>query len=130
MTGGSAGREIEVTARLLRLLGNEARLRIVLRIGEGEVSVADLEAELGVRQPNLSQHLAELREAGLLASRRDGRTVLYSLAGADATMIVGCLGTLMGRDTGKALRPKSSEVANHYRSPFGSAVFARIVHRG
>jgi ArsR family transcriptional regulator len=129
MTDGSAGREIEGTARLLRLLGNEARLRIVLRVGEGEVSVADLEAELGVRQPNLSQHLAELRDAGLLASRRDGRSVLYSLAGADAAMIVGCLGTFMGRDTGKALRPGSSAVASDLRSPSGSAVFARIVHR-
>jgi DNA-binding transcriptional ArsR family regulator len=130
VTGGSAGHDIEGTARLLRLLGNEARLRIMLRVGEGEVSVADLEAELGVRQPNLSQHLAELRDAGLLASRRDGRTVLYSLTGRDASLTVGCLCTLMGRGTGKALRSTSTEVAKHARSALGSAVFARIEHLG
>ena len=63
---------IDQAAGMLRLLGNSARLRLVLRISQGEVSVAELETELKIRQPNLSQHLAELRDAGLVGSRRDG----------------------------------------------------------
>ena len=130
MNSELSGHDFERTARLLRLLGTEARLRIVLRVEEGEVSVADLEAALRVRQPNLSQHLAELRDAGLFASRRDGRNVLYSMAGADAKMICECLRTLMRLGTARGPRPRSSKVADHARSACGCAVFARIVHRG
>jgi DNA-binding transcriptional ArsR family regulator len=111
-------------AKLLRLLGNEARLGLVLRIGAGEVSVADLEAELAIRQPNLSQHLAELREAGLLASRREGRTVLYTLADARAEAIVECLAKAIGHEVprrGAAAAPESAPA-----SAAGSAVFARV----
>lgn len=68
-------------AGLLRLLGNPARLRIVLRLAAGPLSVGDLELELGLRQPNLSQHLAELRNAGVVATRREGRSVIYALTG-------------------------------------------------
>lgn len=110
-------------ARLLRLLGNEARLALVLRIGAGETAVADLEAELGIRQPNLSQHLAELRAAGLLASRREGRAVFYRLADGRAEAIVDCLAKAIGH----APPVRSAAPAPPATPPAaGSAVFARI----
>lgn len=111
-------------AKMLRLLGNEARLGLVLRIGAGEVSVADLEAELRIRQPNLSQHLAELREAGLLVSRREGRTVLYTLADARAEAIVECLAKAIGHEPPLRSAPSAPQVGS--RATAGSAVFARV----
>lgn len=111
-------------AKLLRLLGNEARLGLVLRIGAGETAVADLEAALAIRQPNLSQHLAELRAAGLIASRREGRTVLYRLADARAEAIVECLAKAIGHaPPGRAAAPAAPPPP---RDAAGSAVFARI----
>jgi ArsR family transcriptional regulator len=117
---------IDEAAGMLRLLGNVARLRLVLRISEGEVSVADLESELGIRQPNLSQHLAELREAGLVGSRRDGRSVHYTLAGATAEAVVESL----ARAIGKAPLPARRSVAPVVRPGTGAAVFARVGRRG
>ena len=65
---------------LLRVLANPARLRIALHLLDGERSVGQIEEELQLKQPNLSQHLAELRDAGLLVSRRESRAVFYRVA--------------------------------------------------
>jgi len=64
----------------LRVLANPARLRIVLRPLEGEQSVGQLETELDLKQPHLSQYLGELRDAGLVVTRRESRTIFYRLA--------------------------------------------------
>ena len=56
---------------LLRAVSNQARLCIVLHLLKGERSVAELEADLDLRQPNLSQQLAELRKSGWL--RQDAK---------------------------------------------------------
>jgi ArsR family transcriptional regulator len=66
-------------AKLFRNLGQPARLRILMAIGEGEACVCHLEAMLGYRQAYISQHLMELRKEGLLESRRDGRYIFYRL---------------------------------------------------
>jgi len=83
--------DIMQAAALLRTLANPARLRIALRLLEGECAVAELETELGVRQPNLSQHLAKLREAGLVATRRESRAVFYRLAEEDQRRLINAL---------------------------------------
>lgn len=83
--------DIASSVALLRALANPARLRIALRLLEGECAVAELETELGVRQPNLSQHLAELREAGLVADRRESRAVFYRLADEGQRRLVSAL---------------------------------------
>lgn len=57
-----------------------ARLEILLLIGAGEACVCHLETRLGYRQAYISQHLMALRQAGLLASRRDGKYVFYRMA--------------------------------------------------
>ncbi|MDJ0391128.1 metalloregulator ArsR/SmtB family transcription factor [Roseomonas sp. E05] len=71
---------IAEAAALLRVLANPARLRIALHLLGGERSVGQLEEELELKQPNLSQHLGELRDAGLLVARRESRAVFYQVA--------------------------------------------------
>jgi DNA-binding transcriptional ArsR family regulator len=66
-------------SNLFRAIGPSTRLSILLAIGKGEACVCHLEAQLGLRQAYISQHLMALREAGLLSSRRDGRYVYYRL---------------------------------------------------
>lgn len=68
-------------ARLLRLLANESRLLVLCRLaGEGEMGVGALAEAVGLSQPALSQHLARLREDGLVATRREAQSVFYRIA--------------------------------------------------
>lgn len=69
----------EATA-FLKKLSNPDRLLVACALVEGERSVRELEDGLGIRQPGLSQQLAELREAGLIAGRKEGKQVFYRLA--------------------------------------------------
>ncbi len=78
-------------AEFLRLLANENRLAILCALEGGEMSVGDLATELGTSQPNVSQHLAKLRALDLVAARRDGTTILYSLNSRDAAAIISVL---------------------------------------
>lgn len=66
-------------AGIARALADPKRLCVVEQLGAGERSVSDLSREVGCQVPNMSQHLAVLRSAGLVASRREGSTVLYRL---------------------------------------------------
>nr|WP_270933930.1 metalloregulator ArsR/SmtB family transcription factor [Roseomonas sp. MO-31] len=68
-------------ARLLRLLGNENRLLLLCHLAvEGEVGVGALAEALGLSQSALSQHLALLRDDGLVATRRDAQAIFYRIA--------------------------------------------------
>ncbi len=64
---------------LMRSLANETRLTIFLYLLNDEKMVSALESELGVKQPNLSQHLREMREVGLISARKQAKSVFYSL---------------------------------------------------
>lgn len=65
-------------ARLMKALANERRLLILCQIADGERSVGSL--EVGLSQSALSQHLARLREDGLVKTRREAQTIYYSIA--------------------------------------------------
>lgn len=67
-------------AAYLKTLAHEGRLMILCHLGGGEKSVGELEALLGIRQAAVSQQLARLREDGLVAARREGKTVYYRLS--------------------------------------------------
>jgi DNA-binding transcriptional ArsR family regulator len=68
-------------ADIFRTLADPTRRAVFERLaGEGELSVGDLVAGAGVSQPAVSQHLAVLRQAGLVTERRDGRFVRYAAA--------------------------------------------------
>jgi ArsR family transcriptional regulator len=70
----------EAQAQLFRALSHPVRLRILDILARQEACVCHLTAILGQRQPYVSQQLATLREAGLVADRRDGTLIYYSLA--------------------------------------------------
>ncbi|MFP3183553.1 MAG: metalloregulator ArsR/SmtB family transcription factor [Paraburkholderia sp.] len=70
------------TAETLRLLAHANRLLLLCRIAQGECAVGQLEADLDIQQPALSQQLAELRKAGLVRTRRESRSIFYSIADA------------------------------------------------
>ena len=65
---------------LLKALGHEGRLMILCHLASGERSVTELEQLLSQRQAAVSQQLARLRLERLVESRRDGKTIYYSLA--------------------------------------------------
>lgn len=69
-------------AELFHALSDETRLRIVIELLSGERCVCDLTAKLDAAQSRLSFHLRTLKDAGLVADRRDGRWVFYSLVPA------------------------------------------------
>lgn len=66
-------------AEIARVLGNPVRLRVLTLIGDREVAYGALLDDLGVSKANLSQHLAILRNAGVVSVRRDGVHVYYRL---------------------------------------------------
>jgi DNA-binding transcriptional ArsR family regulator len=67
-------------AAVARALGDPKRLCVLESLADGEVSVGELAARVSCQVPNMSQHLAVLRSAGLVIARRDGSTVYYRLA--------------------------------------------------
>ncbi len=67
-------------ATLLKALAHEARLMVLCQLLEGEHSAGALQEASGLSQSALSQHLARLREEGLVATRREAQTIYYSLA--------------------------------------------------
>lgn len=75
-------------AELLKQLANEKRLMILCALVEGEQSVGALNSAVPLSQSALSQHLARLREAGLVATRRDGQLIYYALAEGKAPAIL------------------------------------------
>lgn len=86
-------RNIADASGLLRLLANPNRLSILCLLLEGERSVMELEVLLGIRQPTLSQQLAELRDAGLVSPRRESRDkhIYYRVTDDRAARVIGVL---------------------------------------
>jgi ArsR family transcriptional regulator len=115
-------------ALTLRALANETRLQIVLHLLQGEAAVSDIERDLGIRQPNLSQQLAELRDAGLVVGRRESKSVIYSLASASQERLVTALSYGFG-GSGPAPTATASPAAGGRRAHLG-AVFARVAVEG
>lgn len=76
-------------SRLLKALSNEHRLMILCQIGEDERQVSDL--RVGLSQSALSQHLARLRDDGLVTARRNGTAVFYRIADPAALKVIGVL---------------------------------------
>jgi DNA-binding transcriptional ArsR family regulator len=67
-------------AAIARAFADPKRLCVLERLAAGERSVSELSRDVGCQVPNMSQHLAVLRQSGLVRSRREGTTVLYRLA--------------------------------------------------
>jgi DNA-binding transcriptional ArsR family regulator len=78
----------DAASGLLKSLGNAQRLRILCLLAGGERNVGELNDLLDLSQSALSQHLARLREDGLVATRREAQTIFYRLASGPAKRLI------------------------------------------
>ena len=90
-------------SRILKAMANERRLMILCHLSEGEHSVGELEKLLGISQSALSQHLARLRNDGLVSPRRSAQNIYYSLYGNTARSIIQSLQELMSNGRNQTL---------------------------
>ena len=96
------GREAGKAAGLLRALSNEQRLLILCYLAEeGELSVGQLCDRLELSQSALSQHLARLREEGIVATRKQAQTIFYSVRDGNALQLLALLHDLYCPDLGR-----------------------------
>lgn len=92
---------------LLKALAGRSRLLILCHLSEGEKSVGELARLLGARDAAISQQLALLRKDGLVAPRRDGQTIYYSLVSDEAARV---LETLHGLFCARPAQPAEAEM--------------------
>jgi len=81
-------------ADFLKALSHEARLMVLCQLLEGERSAGELQSGSGLSQSALSQHLARLREDGLVETRRESQTIYYRLADERAARLLETLAEL------------------------------------
>lgn len=92
----------------LSLLANANRLLILCRLVTGEASVSALQQEVGLSQSALSQHLARLRMAGVVATRREAQTIYYRIADVETQALMDALyQTFCGSAVAKAAQTKA-----------------------
>ncbi len=81
-------KNVETASQLLKAIGSPTRLMLLCALADGEKSVSELTDALGLRQAMVSQHLARLRQEGLVATRREAQSVYYQIADETAEEIV------------------------------------------
>jgi len=84
-------RQAETAARFLKLMANPNRLMILCHLLDAELSVSELNEHLPLSQSALSQHLALLRNSGLVKTRREQQTIYYSLASEEVHAVMAVL---------------------------------------
>lgn len=77
-----------LAAKFLKSLAHRDRLKVLCTLIEGERPVAAIEAQVGASQSAVSQHLARLKEEGIVTSRREGRQMLYSICDPTALGVI------------------------------------------
>lgn len=73
----------KLKGEFFKTLGHPARIRVLEMLAERDRSVGELLPEVGIESSNLSQQLGVLRRAGVVTARKDGNTVIYSIASPD-----------------------------------------------
>lgn len=92
-------------AEFLKKLAHPSRLMIVCALVDGERSVRDLEDTLGIRQPGLSQQIAELREAGFITGRKESKHMFYRLEDGRASEFISMMHAMFCATPGKGSNP-------------------------
>jgi DNA-binding transcriptional ArsR family regulator len=107
----------EEASRLLRTLGNAQRLRMLCLLLDGEKSVGQINGQLpGLSQSALSQHLARLRDEGLVSTRREAQTVWYTLPPGPVQAVIATLYDIYcAADGTAAKRPRARAAASRAR---------------
>lgn len=88
-------------AEVLKTLASPRRLEIIHLLSAGPREVGRLAEEMGISQPNVSQHLAVMRAAGVVETERDGREVRYRLADPDVVVACGLMQRVLQRRLGR-----------------------------
>lgn len=81
----------EYVAARVAMMANPSRLLILCVLAEGETSVGDMQRRIGISQSSLSQHLGRLRNAGMVAPRREAQTIYYRLADEEVERMMAAL---------------------------------------
>ena len=80
--------DIERASRSLKAMSHPLRLKILCVLGDREISVQDIVESVGTSQSNISQHLAILRDKGILASRKDANRVYYRVGDSRTLQLI------------------------------------------
>lgn len=88
----------ELHARVCKAIADPKRLLIINELRDGDLKVGELCESLGLSQSNVSQHLAILRERGVVTARRQGTSVIYSLRGRKVIQAVDLLREFLAED--------------------------------
>jgi ArsR family transcriptional regulator len=83
--------DIERASRSLKAMSHPLRLKILCTLGDREVSVQDIVENVGTSQSNISQHLAILRDKGILTSRKDANRVFYRVGDSRTLQLIGMM---------------------------------------
>jgi len=83
--------DIDRASRSLKAMSHPLRLKILCTLGDLEFSVQDIVDRVGTSQSNISQHLAILRDKGILASRKDANRVYYRVGDARTLQLIGMM---------------------------------------
>lgn len=83
--------DIERASRSLKAMSHPLRLKILCTLGEREVSVQEIVERVGTSQSNISQHLAILRDKGILICRKDANRVYYRVGDARTLRLIGMM---------------------------------------
>ena len=113
----TSGTPDERLSRIFKAASTPARIRILLAIGTGEACVCHLEAQLDLRQAYISQQLMEMRDAGLLDTRRDGRYIFYRLTEPLLINALIGIGKLFAIPAGELLAQVTSDPLPHCCCP-------------
>ena len=81
----------KLASRLMKVLSNPDRLLILCQLIQQEMCVGEIEEELGIVQPTLSQQLLVLRDEGLVSTRRDGKNIYYKIKSLQAQAVLAVL---------------------------------------
>ena len=84
----SRDEDIDRASRSLKAMSHPLRLKILCTLGAQEVSVQDIVERVGTSQSNISQHLAILRDKGILSSRKDANRVFYKVVNSRTLQLI------------------------------------------
>jgi DNA-binding transcriptional ArsR family regulator len=117
----------ETLSRIFRALSSPVRLRILAAIGAGEACVCHLESLLDLRQAYISQQLMDMRQAGLLQTRREGRFIYYSLSEPNLLGLLIEIGSTMSLPMEEIQALAHSEQLPNCPCPHCSAHFSQTI---
>jgi ArsR family transcriptional regulator len=83
--------DVDRASRALKAMSHPLRLKILCTLGDQEVSVQEIVEQVGTSQSNISQHLAILRDKGILASRKDANRVYYRVSDFRTLKLIGMM---------------------------------------